>query len=82
MKTDKFKFVLNCTRMNEWPSTSSIAENFRKYSRKYDKKKLNVSQLVVNFKMWIPNKESIFSTKFTNVTANFCRTYKRRSLKL
>lgn len=24
--------------MNEWPSTSSIAENFRKYSRKYDKK--------------------------------------------
>lgn len=50
----------------EWMSdhsTSSIAENFRKYSRKYDKKKLNVSQLVVNFKMWISNKESIFSTK-------------------
>ena len=49
--------------MNEWPPTSSIAENFRKYSRKYDKKKLNVIQLVVNFKMWIPNKESIFSNK-------------------
>lgn len=63
MKTDKFKFVLIVHWMNEWPSTSSIAENFRKYSRKYDKKKLNVSQLVVNFKMWISNKESIFSTK-------------------
>lgn len=59
MRKDKFKFVLIRTTMNEWmgdhqhsklKTSENILENVKKKCL-----------MVVNLKMWILNKESIFS---------------------